>query len=170
MAQITVLRHGESLANVAKYITKQPYHHYDAALTEEGKMQASMVTGHFDLVLCSPMKRARQTLKHSKITYDKLEILHEAREKKRVQSDFMEGENFSKEETPREFLKRVNKLRETLLEYCSEYDKVLLVTHKWVVRFLTSTNKEEIQNGLCMEGNGITLHNCEMRTLDLSCL
>ncbi len=167
MAQITVLRHGESLANVAKYITKVPYHHYDAALTEQGKLQASRVSGHFDLVLCSPMKRARQTLKYSKITYDKMEILTEAREKKRVQSDFMEGEDFSQEETPREFLKRVNKLRKTLLEYCSNYDKVLLVTHKWVFRFLTSTNQDEIRDGLSLEGNGITLENCEMRTLDL---
>ncbi len=58
-------------------------------------IQASRVSGHYELVLCSPMRRARQTLKYSNITYDKLEILHEAREKRRVQSDYLEGEDYS---------------------------------------------------------------------------
>ncbi len=39
MPQITLLRHGQSLANVAKYITKVPYSNYDAALAELGKLQ-----------------------------------------------------------------------------------------------------------------------------------
>ncbi len=45
---------------------------FDSPLTEEGKLQASRVTGHYDVVLCSPLKRTRETLENSKITYNKL--------------------------------------------------------------------------------------------------
>ncbi len=72
MPQVTLLRHAESMANVANTMGKEPINMYDAPLSDEGKQQASRVTGHYDVVLCSPMRRTRETLQNSSITYDKL--------------------------------------------------------------------------------------------------
>ncbi len=142
MPQVTLLRHAESMANVANTLGQEPINMYDAPLTDEGKQQASRVpnilsrchtkrrtgarppffwhdtdfskkkkkissrchtlrtrpsfgmicmidndsghkgpfcltqasrvSGHYDVVLCSPMRRTRETLQNSNITYDKL--------------------------------------------------------------------------------------------------
>ena len=85
MSEIFILRHGQSEFNAGNLDA------YDAALTELGRKQASEVTGHFDIVLCSPLTRAKQTLQFSKITYDKLEIISDARERKKDKSDFIFG-------------------------------------------------------------------------------
>ena len=73
MPRIEFLRHGESTAQASH----RPNDMYDAPLTEQGRSQAAGVTGHYDVVLCSPLARARQTLEHSNITYSQLEIIQE---------------------------------------------------------------------------------------------
>jgi len=44
----------------------------DSPLSEEGIRQAKQMEGHFDLVLCSPCRRTKETLHHSKVTFDKV--------------------------------------------------------------------------------------------------
>ena len=50
----------------------------NAEVTERGKEQASAVDGHYNLVVCSTLTRAKQTLQYSRITYNKLIYLEEA--------------------------------------------------------------------------------------------
>ncbi|PAA69313.1 hypothetical protein BOX15_Mlig014642g1, partial [Macrostomum lignano] len=52
----------------------------DVDLSERGESQARALTGEFDLVLCSPMRRARRTLDLSGIRYQRLEIVPQMRE------------------------------------------------------------------------------------------
>ncbi len=61
----------------------------------------------------------------------------------------------------------VSKLRDILTDYSSKHHSVLLVCHWWVVKYLTSTNHEEILNGESYYGDGVDLENCGMTTLDL---
>ncbi len=58
MPQIYILRHAHSKANQGEKMI-------DAPLSELGKLQASTVTGHFDLVICSIMTHTKETLKYS---------------------------------------------------------------------------------------------------------
>ena len=59
---VDILRHGESEGNVG--INKP-----DPALTERGRSQAGQVTGEWDLVVLSPLRRAQETLTYSGIKY-----------------------------------------------------------------------------------------------------
>ncbi len=63
MPTITLVRHGESESNVSGDLSI-----YDPGLTERGTQQASNIQGCFDLVVVSPLKRARQTLQYSKVS------------------------------------------------------------------------------------------------------
>ncbi len=61
MPHVTVLRHGESEYNVGNRDLK------DCGITDKGRQQAAGLTGHYDLVVCSPLRRARETLEHSQV-------------------------------------------------------------------------------------------------------
>ncbi len=69
MAEITLLRHGQSTMNV-----NLDYSIVDPTLTELGRQQAEQIQPeHFNLVICSTLTRAKQTLEYAtKITYDKV--------------------------------------------------------------------------------------------------
>ena len=82
-------------------------------------------------------------------------------------SDFMDGEDTSKQESPQELMERLGKLRAILTDYTSKHQSVLLVCHWWVVKYLTSTNHKEILSGESYYGDGVNLDNCGMTTLDL---
>jgi phosphohistidine phosphatase SixA len=58
--QVDIMRHAESEANVG--INKA-----DPALTERGRTQASSVTGEWDLVVLSSLRRTHETLTNSGI-------------------------------------------------------------------------------------------------------
>jgi hypothetical protein len=72
--EIYFLRHAQSLANIGHH------HCLDAPLSDEGIEQAKKVEGCFDLVLCSPLRRTKETLHYSKIKYGELIIADNARE------------------------------------------------------------------------------------------
>ncbi len=162
MVKVYLLRHAESEFQVN--FPKDTV--YDVPLSAKGHEQASKIQGHFDLALCSPLMRARQTLESSKITYGKMEILPEARERKTFKGDFFEGENFQEVEPLPQFVLRVKKLTDILKRHCEKHERVVLVCHWWIGKILTSTDHEEIINGRS-EGNGIILKNCEMISLEL---
>jgi broad specificity phosphatase PhoE len=72
--EFTFLRHGLSVANQGQILQGQ----HDSPLSEEGRRQIEMLTSdwisdgvHFDLIISSPLLRARQT---AEIIAEKLEI------------------------------------------------------------------------------------------------
>ena len=103
MSRIFLLRHGESEFNAGNFDV------HDARLTDLGKRQASKVTGHFDIVLCSPLTRAKQTLQFSAVTYDQFQEIPDARERKKDKSDFFPFEE-TKPESIKELIGRVRRL------------------------------------------------------------
>ncbi|PAA88139.1 hypothetical protein BOX15_Mlig020676g2, partial [Macrostomum lignano] len=64
----------------------------DVPLSERGRAQAKALSGHYHIVLCSPMQRARQTIELSKITYSKMLVVPELREVVSVSSDHLAHE------------------------------------------------------------------------------
>ena len=119
---IYFMRHAESLFN--RYGSQEK----DCAITSEGQQQASQVNGHYDLVVCSPMLRCRQTLSSSKITYDKIIYDVDCREHMTSNCDFLDHEEI-KNESKNDLYTRINKLREKLLEYSKNYKKILVLSH-----------------------------------------
>ena len=138
MPTLTLLRHGESVGNASAI----PNFMYDSPLSDVGKEQVKNISGHFDIVLCSPMLRAKQTLSCSKITYGTVETIMDAREKMRDKGDFLEGEDFTRQETIEEFISRMKKLKFFLKQYCKTNINVLLICHYWVMASLLTTEMD----------------------------
>ena len=160
MVTITCLRHGQSEFNAGNHNV------FDAKLTELGKQQASQVEGNFDLVICSFLTRTLETLEHSKISYDELKLLEEAREKRCNICDFLPGEDPVMESNA-EMTRRMIKLKEILIELYSDtlsYSYILLVGHKMTFKYFTATNYEEMINDETntVEPNGFAFDNCQM--------
>ncbi len=142
-----VLRHAESEYNIGNHDV------FDAPLSGNGKIQASHLYGHFDIILCSPMTRALQTLQCSNIIGDKLVLCHELREFKMAKADFLPFEEVVKE-TWLELEERFSVVLDAVVKLVSLGYKVLAIGHhQWFKRF---TNGE------------LVLKNAEMATIEMN--
>src|SRR5690606_4259914 len=63
---VLLIRHAQSTWNAFGDRSK------DVPTTDKGKDVAKLLTGHYDLIIVSTMKRARETLDASSITYKKV--------------------------------------------------------------------------------------------------
>ncbi len=155
MAVVKLLRHAESKFNAGTNTDQ-----LDVGITERGKQQAARVSGHYDLVVCSTLRRTKQTLEHSQITYNKLIFLHEAREQKKLiwKCNFLPGEEIY-EETNTEMMHRMLTLKGILGDLCKSHEDVLMVCHGYVCKFITATNVEEILKHNA-DPNGTRPENC----------
>jgi len=113
----------------------------DISLSPHGECEAKKLKGEFDYVVCSPLKRAKQTLLLSNIKYKTLIIDERIREHMNGNPiNYFEGEEI-KRESQENFLFRINSLK-TELETRS--DRVLVVGHHDI--FLTWFGKS-LSNG-----------------------
>jgi len=144
---ISLIRHVESEYNKTGIDVR------NCNITEKAKEDASKITGHYNIILQSPLKRCEQTLYYSKLTYDKLIILDIIREHKLAECDFMEDENKIIEEEC-EVLDRVEQFKKYLKEL-AEDQEILVITHGDFVWYLTS----KVING---ERFGTWLNNGEL--------
>ncbi|UJR15988.1 hypothetical protein I4U23_002907 [Adineta vaga] len=162
--EVYLLRHAESEFNVDP-VNKD---FIDCSITNNGQQQAASLdlTQHsFDLILCSPLRRCRQTVEYSSLLKStsppKFEICNLLREHIKEKSDLLEGEQTDvfQEETDESVEKRIHELNEYLsmlkLNNPSIYRKALLVSHSDFIWKLTSY---EFEN----EKFGQWLKNCEM--------
>ncbi len=97
---------------------------------------------HFNVVLCSTLTRARQTLQLSAITYDKLVLCEDLREFRNAVCDFFpqEVQNGKNRETLEEFderMKRMKKQIKNVSERLDRHQRILLVAHHVTFRGLT---------------------------------
>lgn len=134
MSKIYIMRHAESTYN--KFHTQNP----DCDITENGRLQASRIYGHFDLVICSSLKRARQTLHYTNITYDDIIISDLCREQKIAICDFLDQEAVVFE-SKKDVYERVDKFRELLKEKSTQYKTILVVSHAIFITRLTKIKK-----------------------------
>ena len=119
------LRHAQSMENTGQHLLDSP-------LSPKGVEQAKLATGHFDLVICSPMRRTKETLHYSSITYDELIINHNIREYIQGKPSMMPLETLEHENI-NDFWKRAYKFTQELESYCKKYQhkkaKILIISH-----------------------------------------
>jgi len=129
--QIYFVRHALSKAN------KGNKNYVDTPLSPEGIEQAQQLQGHFDLVFCSPLRRTKETLHYSQITYDSLIIEHNIREMVQDKTSSLLLEDF-KEEHIDNFWRRAGQFTKDLQHYCAKLSnemdnkvqpKILIVSH-----------------------------------------
>lgn len=145
-----ILRHCQSIFNAnPKSLLK------NCSLTQKGYQQASNLSGHYDLVICSTMRRTKETLNYSLITYDNIVYTNLCREYKKDICDYFEYEDITGEDED-ELMDRVIKFYEICQKFKKEYDKILVVSHR---DFLYALTKE-----VC--GSGVNLDNGELFTIE----
>ena len=131
MSRVVFIRHAESTFNAFRDASNNP------GLSERGKSQASSLNGHFDIVLCSSLKRARETLERSGITYNKLIITPLLRERKSHHpSDYFPNETISPENN-QDFIFRMKEIRLWLDKLSKRYKNIVVISHGYVLASLT---------------------------------
>lgn len=110
----------------------------DIELSDRGKNATKYLSGEFDIVLCSPLRSAIQTLSLSHFGYYSRENMRELRE---IRDDnivnFIGGETFTPE-SPQEITLRIAIIKKVLDVYKSK--KVLIVSHYSTLLALTGKN------------------------------
>jgi broad specificity phosphatase PhoE len=152
--RVHLLRHAQSLFN------KEHKGGPDCALSEKGRLQASLLEGSFDTVVLSPLLRCKQTLALSKITSSHVVECELCREHRTDTCDFKEGEDIHALESEQELRARVQQFRRYLFE---RFDgrSVLIVGHADFFFALTSSV------GGDGEIYGKWLHNAEILQVDI---
>jgi phosphohistidine phosphatase SixA len=117
------VRHAESYGNIGQGIIDSP-------LTEHGIIQASQLVGHFDCVVVSPLRRAKETLHYSKITYDNIIINDDFRGRIFGITDQMVLDK-KESEHDYEFNIRVDAFHQQLESLCCHYNTILLIGHAY---------------------------------------
>ena len=134
---IRFLRHCESTHNAGDSRDK------DCELSERGKSQAAKLVGHFDIVICSPMRRCLDTLKLSSITYSKLIVSQLCREHRTDKCDFLANEDETQIESETCILERVAEFKRFLKGMVDENcdASICVVTHADFIFFLSSEQR-----------------------------
>jgi broad specificity phosphatase PhoE len=135
---IYVLRHGQTDRNAHGYSNV-----YDISLNKFGKEQAARLEGYYDVVICSNLRRAKQTLEHSKIKYGRIQPSELCREQRLEISDLLEGETLGAPETSDHLKQRANKFKDLLRLY-PKTKKILVISHH---HFLMELTGHELKNG-----------------------
>jgi broad specificity phosphatase PhoE len=143
--EVTFLRHAQSVFN--RDLTSEK----DCDLSDLGIQQAEEVSGYYDVIICSILKRAKQTLLHSNLTSKQLHFTELCREVRRDICDFLEGEDETKLETESELQKRMNEFKQFLRSKVSPGQSVLVICHRDFIHEFDK-NQEEPKN-------------CELRTI-----
>lgn len=130
------LRHGQSLFNFNNEDDQ-----IDCSLTLLGIEQSKNIESKFfSLVICSPLSRCIQTLKHSKITFDSLQINHLVREiQSGCKSDLLNESEPIRFENEQEIQQRINDIHQYLVEIKDEFrgKDILIVSHADLIWNLT---------------------------------
>lgn len=146
--EITFLRHAQSIFNRDKTSEK------DCDLTDVGIEQAKQLTGTYDIIVCSILKRAKQTLQYSELKSTKLYFTDLCREVRVDICDYLEGEDETQKETEEEVQQRIRDFKEFLLERWIPGQTVLVICHR---DFMHAVGKNQFP---CPE-------NAEFQTMEL---
>lgn len=137
---ITLLRHAESIGNVDGKIAE-----WNCGLTEIGIDQSNKLSGEYDLILMSPMKRCRETLGLSGIFCKNVEITTLCREiRTGFITELLEGEEIMIE-TKENLQDRLTKFLLLLKERSEKYNKILVISHCGFIRTMTGITLENAQ-------------------------
>lgn len=131
---ITFIRHAEAENNTGNHSEK------DTILTYRGRKQASFLKGIYDLVVCSTLWRAKETLLNSRIKYDTLIYSDLCSGYKKdlsgtgkSNSDIYQIREEIIPETEQEFEKRCTDMCLLLRKLLVIYQKVCVMSHSTVL-------------------------------------
>lgn len=120
---VTLIRHAESTFNASGSQER------NCGITENGKKNAAMLEGEYDLVICSTLKRSRQTLDHSKIRYGNVifsELCREIRDGNPVNLFPLERQYV---ETTEDIKERIDEFNELLRDLSKEFKNIAVISH-----------------------------------------
>lgn len=128
-----LVRHGESYFN--RYGIKEP----DPDLTHFGRIQCLKIKEYFkdiglDVIYCSPLRRAIQTLENSGLYGEGVIISPLIREKKESACDFFHGEPWI-QESDGEVRARCQSFLDSLKDRAAN-QKILVVSHSTCIKHL----------------------------------
>lgn len=138
--KVSFLRHAESIFNRDLISEK------DCDLTDKGKLQASQLTGEYDVVFCSTMKRTGRTLEYSQIKYGRLIFTDLCREKRTDICDYLPHEDETVKETEEELQKRIQSFLYFLKSQVSPFQDILVVSHGDFIHTLGKKERSYPQN------------------------
>ncbi len=141
--KVFFLRHAESVFNATGTSDK------NCSLTDKGKEQANKLKEHYDVVICSTMKRACETLDNSHITYGKLFFTDLCREKRVDICDFLECEDEKDLESDEELDIRIKKFLCFLKSQVSSANRILIISHRDFVLHITKNQYNLANAEIC---------------------
>jgi broad specificity phosphatase PhoE len=138
--EVTFLRHAQSIFNRDGTSEK------DCQLTDYGIEQAKEIKGTYDIIICSTMKRAKQTLQYSELSSKELHFTDLCREVRRDICDFLEGEDETKLETDQELQRRMKEFKQFLYSKGKPGAKVLVICHRDFIHEIGNKKYPEPKN------------------------
>jgi len=129
--KIIFIRHAESEWNPSGTTER------NTGLTENGRKSCKSLDFNVDIVICSPLKRARETLDNSNIIYKDVIFNDSCREiLGKNPAHYYNGEPYH-EETQDEINERVNGFKDELREISEYYDTICVISHHNFLKELT---------------------------------
>lgn len=126
---IHLIRHGQSFSNIGYPLIK------NSPLTGKGKEQASDLNFEINTIICSPMKRTIDTIKYSKISYEKLFVYNMIRELICEPGDCFDFEKFELEDV-KNFNDRMRIFANKLYFLSLRTSSIGIITHGCVIKAL----------------------------------
>lgn len=127
---IYLVRHGQSMSNLGHPTIK------NSPLTTLGKTQAKRLQYRTDLLICSPLARALDTLAYSNIKYNRLFIMSMARELICEPGDCFAWENLQVEDAIT-FNRTMRAFANKIYLLAQKSPSITIVTHGCVITALT---------------------------------
>jgi phosphohistidine phosphatase SixA len=124
-----LIRHAESKWNAG--ISRK----YDGGLTQNGKDSCRSLIFDVDLVICSSLKRARDTLKYSNITYK--DILY---------TDTCSEVNDLHIEDPTYFSHRIEDFKQLVADLHRTHETICIISHKPILKALTDKEFANVEH------------------------
>jgi broad specificity phosphatase PhoE len=131
---ITLIRHAESTYNSSGDRTR------DCPLSGRGHRQAARISGNYDVIVCSSMKRSRQTLTSSKLAYREVIFTNLCREiidKNPINS--YPKEKISAE-TRKHIRARVAEFKSMIRNLAKSHSRIAVISHSGFLYELTGDN------------------------------
>lgn len=138
--EVTFLRHSQSIFN--RDLTSEK----DCDLTDFGIEQSKTINGTYDIIICSILKRAKQTLQYSQLQSKELYFTDLCREVRRDICDFLEGEDETNLETDQEIQTRLTLFKEFLKSKAKGRDKILVICHRDFIHEMGNKKYPEPKN------------------------
>lgn len=132
---LTFVRHAQSENNTGNKIEK------DTRLTLQGKEMCKNIKGKYELVICSTLWRAKETLLNSHLDYDTVIYSDLCREQMNKSADNYQIREDILPETEREFKNRCKKFQILLDTLSGLYNSICVISHSGTLTELVGGRK-----------------------------